>query len=124
MKVGEIVPFKVENKRETIIVTGSIASVIVASPEAEKADVYTLPFVKPISQEQIAKLASSYETITIIEEHQKSSGVGSAVIEQISDLLYDGKITKYPKVHRIAIDDYFQDVSGSQMFLRKKSGLI
>lgn len=124
LKVGDIVPFKVEKKKEAIFVTGSIASVIVASPEAEKADVYTLPFVKPINQEQIAKIANSYETITVIEEHQKSSGVGSAVVEQISDLFYSGNVTKYPKVHRVAIDDYFQDVSGSQMYLRKRAGLL
>ena len=124
LKVGDIVPFKVENKKDAIIVTGSIASVIVAAPDAEKADIYTLPFVKPINQEQITKIANAYETITVIEEHQKSSGVGSAVIEQISDLFYAGKVTKYPKMHRIAIEDYFQDVSGSQMYLRKRAGLL
>lgn len=124
LKTGDIVPFKVENKKEAIIVTGSIASVIVSSTEAEKADVYTLPFVKPINQEQIAKIANSYETITVIEEHQKSSGVGSAVIEQVNDLFYAGKVAKYPKIRRIAIDDYFQDVSGSQMYLRKRAGLL
>lgn len=124
LNVGDIIPFKVENNKEAIIVTGSIASVIVTSVEAEKADVYTLPFVKPINKEQIARIANTYEKITIVEEHQKSSGVGSAVIEQISDLFYAGKTIKYPKVHRIAIEDVFQDVSGSQMFLRKRAGLI
>ena len=124
LKVGDIVPFKMENKKEAIIVTGSIASVIVASPEAEKADLFTLPFVKPINQEQIIKIANSYETITIIEEHQKSCGVGSAMIEQISDLYYSGKVVKYPKVHRVAIQDYFQDVSGGQLFLRNRAGLL
>lgn len=124
LNVGDIIPFKVENNKEAIIVTGSIASVIVTSVEAEKADVYTLPFVKPINKEQIARIANTYEKITIVEEHQKSSGVGSAVIEQISDLFYAGKTIKYPKVHRIAIEDVFQNVSGSQMFLRKRAGLI
>lgn len=124
LKVGDIVPFKVDKKSEAIIVTGSIASVIVNGAEAEKVDVYTLPFVKPINEEQITKIANIYEVITIIEEHQKSSGVGSAIIEQISDLFYLGKVTKFPKVHRIAIEDYFQDVSGSQMYLRKRAGLI
>lgn len=123
LKLGDIVPFKVENKKDAIIVTGSIASVIVASPEAEMADVFTLPFVKPINQGQITNIANTYETITVIEEHQKSSGVGSAVIEQISDLFYSGKVGKYPKVHRIAIEDYFQDVSGSQNYLRGRAGL-
>lgn len=124
LTVGDFVPYKVENKKEAIIVTGSIASMIVASHEAEEADVYTLPFVKPINQDQIARIANSYETITVIEEHQKSGGVGSALIEQISDLFCAGKVTKYPKVHRVAIEDYFQDVSGSQMYLRKKAGLL
>lgn len=124
LKVGDIVPFKVAGKKEAIIVTGSIASVIVKSAEAENVDVFTMPFIKPINLEQIAKIANSYETITVIEEHQKSSGVGSAVIEQISDLFYVGKVERYPRVHRVAIEDLYQDVSGSQMYLRKRVGLI
>lgn len=124
LKVGDIVPYKVENKKNAIIVTGSIASVIVSVEDTQKADVYTLPFVKPINEEQIVKIANSYEIITIVEEHQKSGGVGSAVIEKISDLYYAGKVLNYPKVHRVAIEDYFQDVSGSQMYLRKRAGLI
>lgn len=124
LQVGEIVPFKIENKKEAVIVTGSIASVIVESSEAEKSDVYTLPFVKPINQEQIAKVANSYETITIIEEHQKSCGVGSAVIEILNDLYAEDKILRYPKIHRVAINNYFQEVSGSQDYLRKKANLL
>lgn len=124
LNMGDIVPFKVENKKNAIIVTGSIASVIVSAEDTKKADVYTLPFVKPINEEQIAKIANLYENITVVEEHQKSGGVGSAVIEQISDLYYAGKVINYPKVHRVAIEDYFQDVSGSQMYLRKRAGLI
>ena len=92
--------------------------------DAENKDIYTLPFVKPINKEQIATIANNYDTISVIEEHQKSCGVGSAIIEQISDLFFSGLVAKYPKVHRIAIDDYFQDVSGSQMYLRKRAGLI
>lgn len=74
--------------------------------------VYTLPFVKPINKEQITKIANNYEVITIVEEHQKSGVVGSAVIEKISDLFYEGKVTTYPKIHRICIGDCFLDVSG------------
>lgn len=124
LTVGDIISFRANSRKEAILVTGSITSVIVASSEDEKKDIYTLPFVKPINKEQIAKIAEMYEVITVIEEHQKSSGVGSAVIEQINDLYYEGNVTKYPKVHRVAIDDYFQDVSGSQMYLREKAGLL
>jgi len=124
LNVGDIIPFKVENRREAVLVTGSIASVIVTSPETENKDIYTLPFIKPINKEHISNIADLYEVITIIEEHQKSGGIGSAIIEQINDLYYEGEVTKYPKVHRVAIDDYFQDVSGSQMYLREKARLL
>lgn len=124
LNVGDILPFRVNNKKEAIIVNGSIAYSIVNSVDADNMDIYTLPFIKPINTGQIAKIANAYETITVIEEHQKSGGVGSAVIEQISDLFYEGKVTTYPKIHRIGIGDYFQDVSGSQMYLRERAGLL
>lgn len=123
LNIGDILPYRVNNKKEAIIVNGSIAYSIVNSESANNKDIYTLPFVKPINKEQIAKIANNYDVITIVEEHQKSGGVGSAVIEQISDLFFEGKISTYPKVHRIAIDDYFQDVSGSQNYLRERAEL-
>ena len=124
LNVGDILPYRVDNKKEAIIVNGSIAYSIVNSEEADNKDIYTLPFVKPINTAQIAEIANAYDKIIVIEEHQKSCGVGSAVIEQINDLFYEGQVSRFPKVHRIAIDDYFQDVSGSQMFLRKRAGLL
>ncbi len=124
LKVGDILPYRVNDKKEAIIVNGSIAYSIVNSDEAKNKDLFTLPFVKPINHEQITRLANSYEAITIVEEHQKSCGVGSAVIEQINDLFYMGKVKKFPKIHRVAIDDFFQDVSGSQSYLRKLAGLV
>ncbi len=123
LNVGDILPYRVDNKKEAIIVNGSIAYSIVNSEEADNKDIYTLPFVKPINTAQIAVIANAYDKITVIEEHQKSCGVGSAVIEQINDLFYEGKVAMYPKVHRVAINDYFQDVSGSQMYLRKRASL-
>lgn len=124
LKIGDIVPYKMRKKANALIVTGSIASVIVKSEKFLNADVYTLPFVKPINTEQISEIASSYKAITVIEEHQKSGGVGSAILEQINDLFYMGKIVQYPKLQRIAINDCFQDVSGGQMYLRKRAGLL
>lgn len=124
LKVGDILPYIVNNKEEAMIVTGSISSAIVASENVEEKDIFTLPFVKPINKEQLKKITNSYSKITVVEEHQKSGGVGAAVIEQINDLFYYGDVEQYPKVCRIAIDDYFQEVSGSQMYLRRRAGLL
>ena len=124
LQAGDIVPYKVDDRLHCIIVTGSIASVIVASEDAKEKDIYTLPFIKPVNKEQLAKIATKYESITVIEEHQLSCGAGSAVVEQLNDLYAEGEIAKYPKVYRIAIHDFFQDVSGSQQYLREKANLV
>ena len=58
-----------------------------------------------------------------IEEHQRSCGMGSAVIEVINDMYAEGEIQNYPMIHRIAIPDEFADVVGTQKYLREYEGL-
>lgn len=53
-----------------------------------------------------------------MEEHQASCGVGSAIIEQASDMYAQGKLATFPKVIRKAIKDEFASVVGSQTYLR------
>ena len=124
LAIGDILPFKVNANKEAVLVTGSIASVIVEEEKYQDKDFYTVPFIKPLNANSIKQLAEKYQTITVIEEHQLSAGVGSAIIEMASDLYSSSEIKKYPQIHRVAIGDYFQDVSGSQSYLRKRSNLI
>ena len=122
--IGDIVPYRIAGNHEALLVTGSIASAIVTEENNQDKDIYTVPFIKPLNINAVKQIAEKYELITVIEEHQRSAGVGSAVVEVVNDLYFKGQIIKYPKVQRIAIDDIFQDVSGSQMFLRKRAGLV
>ena len=124
LAIGDILPFKVNANKEAVLVTGSIASVIVKEEKYQDKDIYTVPFVKPLNANCIKQLTEKYQAITVIEEHQLSAGVGAAVVETVSDLYSISEIKKYPKIFRVAIGDYFQDVSGSQSYLRKRSGLI
>ena len=124
LSIGDILPFRVSGYDEAVFVTGSIASVIANEYKYQDKDIFTVPFVKPLNPVSIKQIVEKYNIITIIEEHQLSAGVGSAVVETVSDLYSSGEIDKYPKVHRIAIKDYFQEVSGSQAYLRKRSNLI
>lgn len=124
LKIGNIIPYRDKKSQKAIIVTGSIAYPIVVSEKNNKMDIYTLPFVKPINNEQLLAIAKNYDEITIIEEHQLSSGVGSAVVEQVNDLYCENKLGRYPKIKRIGIHDYFQEVSGSQAYLREKANLL
>ena len=84
----------------------------------------SIPFVKPINRKQISDIAKKYNNIIILEEHQKSCGVGSAVIEILNDLYFDKIIPIFPRVRRMAIDDKFYSISGSQNYLREEAGLV
>ena len=87
-------------------------------------DLYSIPFVKPINIEQLKTIVENYpEGLITIEEHQKSCGMGSAIVEAVNDLYTQGKIPKYPVLKRIAIPDEFAPVVGTQGYLREYEGL-
>lgn len=125
LKIGDIVPVSVQGHKNVILACGGIMAFADQRIKEEHidADLYSLPFVKPINTNQLKVIAEKYEKITVIEEHQKSCGAGSAVIEQLSDLYDAGQLSYFPKVHRIAIPDKFYSVCGNQQYLREVAGL-
>lgn len=87
-------------------------------------DLYSVPFVKPINKEHLVTILKTHpEGIITIEEHQKSCGMGSAIVELINDFYAENLIEVYPKVRRVAIPDEFADVVGTQQYLRECEGL-
>ena len=87
-------------------------------------NLYSVPFVKPINKEQLVRIAEMHQDgLITMEEHQRSCGMGSAVIEVINDMYSEGIIQNYPMIHRIAIPDEFADVVGTQKYLREYEGL-
>jgi transketolase len=65
-----------------------------------------------------------YDQLIIVEENQKSGGIGSALIEVLSDSYNNGLLPRYPKVSRVAIDDMYLQITGSQRYLQEAAGLI
>jgi transketolase len=84
---------------------------------------YSFPYIKPIDKNTLASIAQKYQSIITIEEHQRSAGFGSAVLEAMHDLLESKIINTLPAIKRIAIPDSFYSVAGTQQFLREKAGL-
>lgn len=123
LNIGDICPICLNTVNETaVLACGSILDAVRAQIEDNKYhyNIYSVPFVKPINKEQLLAIVKDNPNgIITIEEHQKSCGMGSAVIEIINDLYEEGKIAKYPKIKRIAIPDEFVDVVGTQMYLRE-----
>jgi transketolase len=84
---------------------------------------FSFPFVKPLDKLTLMEIAKTHKEIITIEEHQKSAGFGSAILEGLNDLSESSEIETMPKVRRIAIPDKFINISGSQEYLRKLAGL-
>lgn len=77
--------------------------------------VYTFPTVKPIDKEVILTCAKTHKAIVTVEEHNLSGGFGSAVAEVLAEA--DGVKAK---LVRVALDDRYSCIVGSQKYLRKQ----
>ncbi len=80
--------------------------------------VYTFPTVKPIDKETIINCAKTHKTIVTVEEHNLSGGFGSAVAEILAE--QDGVKAR---LSRIALDDRYSCIVGSQRYLREQYNL-
>ena len=85
--------------------------------EGKLATVVDARFVKPLDEELLSTLANTHETIVTVEDHVKIGGLGSAVLELLSEknLLSDKKFI------RLGISDEFVP-HGSQAELYKLCG--
>lgn len=77
--------------------------------------VYTFPTVKPIDKDVILACARTHKAIVTVEEHNLSGGFGSAVAEVLAEA--DGVKAK---LVRVALDDRYSCIVGSQKYLRKQ----
>jgi transketolase len=77
----------------------------------------SMPTVKPIDTEALAKAAQETRVIATIEEHVPVGGLGSAVAEAMAPL------SKKPPHLIFATPDRFADTTGSQQFFRSRAGL-
>lgn len=127
LKIGDICSvITCEGNQTAVLACGNIldAALHQINEENLNYDLYSVPFVKPINKEQLINIVKTHPAgLITIEEHQRSCGMGSAIVEVLNDLYYEGDIEVYPKVKRIAIPDEFADVVGTQVFLREHEGL-
>ena len=123
LNLGDIIFARNNHATKAILTSGSIAHSIITDEKSNEYDIYTVPFIKPINKKQLIEIANRYDEIISIEEHQRSGGMSSAIIEIFNDLYFYGEISHFPKFKRIAIPDAFSQVSGTQQFLRELNGL-
>lgn len=115
-----------KGEQTAILTTGAMLKYASDFIQNNKLDfgLYSFPFIKPIDANLIQQISQTYQKIITIEEHQRSAGFGSAVLECLHDLMEQNKINSIPQVKRIAIPDKFISVAGTQDYLRSLSGLV
>ena len=125
-QIGSLLPIINKGSETLVLTSGAILATVMESIETKALnyDVFTVPVVKPLDQAYLCHLAEQRHQIIVVEENQKSGGIGSAIIETLSDAYNNGVLSHYPKVNRIAINDEYLDIAGSQRYLQQAAGLI
>ena len=118
-EIGKAIKIK-DGKNVALFSTGAIFDEVDEACKELEAEgitptVYTFPTVKPIDKETILNCASKYNTIITVEEHNLSGGFGSAVAEVLAE---DNDVKA--KLVRIALDDRYSCIVGSQKYLRQQ----
>ncbi len=118
-EIGKAIKIK-DGKNVALFSTGAIFDEVDEACKELEAEgitptVYTFPTVKPIDKETILKCAADYSTIITVEEHNLSGGFGSAVAEVLAE-----QSDVQAKLVRIALDDRYSCIVGSQKYLRQQ----
>ena len=116
-EIGKAIKIK-DGKNVAVFSTGAIFDEVDEACKCLEKDgivptVYTFPTVKPIDREVILECAAKHSTIITVEEHNLSGGFGSAVAEVLAESGSAAKLV------RIALDDRYSSVVGTQKYLRK-----
>lgn len=94
-----------------IVSTGVMSHMSLAvSQRFEGVGVMHMHTIKPFDNEALHYYAQSVDLIITLEEHVLNGGLGSAVLESLSD----GRLAKMPKIIRLGINDRFPRGYGSQ----------
>ena len=106
----------------TLIGTEAIMGTVVEAADQLHAQgvstrVLSMHTVKPIDQEALVRAANETSLLVTVEEHSIVGGLGSAVLESLTDA------GVAPQVQRIGLCDRFVTTYGSQAYLREQAGL-
>jgi transketolase len=124
-KFGKILPV-ISGTTTAVLTTGGMLSYAAdyITKHALNYSLYSVPVIKPIDTDSLIEISKKYTQLITMEEHQRSGGFGSAVLETLNEIRNAQLIDFIPRLKIIAIPDVFIGYAGSQDFLRKEAGLV
>lgn len=102
-----------------VMVNRSLAAADLLAKKGIEAGVLNMHTVKPLDHARLSELAKKARLVVTVEEHTTVGGLGSAVLESLSD----GLGGQMPPVKRLGIPDTFTRDYGSQDSLLESFGL-
>ena len=119
LKPGDLAPIKrVKNSKVAFIATGSLSSTALALANSKypTASVWSVPYIKPINENQVIEICKDHDLIITLEEHSTLGGLGSVIAEISSEY---APVT----IKRVGVEDRFSHQCGSYEYLLKEHGL-
>lgn len=116
--VGDLLPVRQGAGELVFLATGSMTrtALDIAQQAFPGAAVWSVPFIKPIDEAQIIRIAHKAHRIVCFEEHSVHAGFGSLVAEIVAE--------HSPKwVLRIGVQDRFSKACGTYEYLLKEHRL-
>lgn len=116
---GDLLPVKAGNSTDVAFVaTGSLVrtAMVIAADRYSDAAVWSVPFIKPINQQQVIDVCRGVTTVVVLEEHSVLGGLGSVITEIASEFAP-------VRVLRIGVNDRFSHYCGTYDYLLKEHGL-
>lgn len=115
----------IHGKNTTVVCNGSLLHYCFEYIVQNHLDwgLFSIPFIKPISEKGLLDLFSRYEKIISLEEHQKTGGLGSMLLENANRLKSKGDLAFFPNIEIRGIDGLFYSNAGSQSIIRIETGI-
>lgn len=113
-----ISPKRTSNKL-AFLATGSMVSraLLLSETFFQEADVYSIPFIKPINTQFLSDILKLYRKLVIFEEHSVFGGLGSIILKNISELSLSTQTLL------IGSENKFSEHCGTYDYLLKEHGL-
>jgi len=123
LRAGELLPLRT-GREVAILNSGTLLPEVMQAVERLEADgvdaaTWSVPVVKPLPSEALARIFADFDLVVTIEEHSLIGGFGAAVAEW----MVDQPAIPRARLLRIGLPDEFQHDVGSTSYMRCRLGL-
>jgi transketolase len=118
--LGDLLAVRAGTSRHTaFLATGSMVhTAMQLAASLDDHAVWSAPCIKPLNCGQVQDLASRYQQLVVLEEHNRIGGLGGAIAEIVA-----GLGGARASVLRLGINDRFSQFNGSWDYLRREHGI-